>query len=118
MKVWCDLLVGVTCFIGAERYRREVAIGHAGLPGGTAASTPDAADPRPGFHTPLLCHEGLAAGWPVHEHVIEQDTGKAPKHIHRPDRENRALHLIIHQDNQHKQVSQAKAKAALLKTFH
>lgn len=78
--------VSLTSFRGAERGGTKAAVSHAGFPGETAASTPDAADPRPGVHTRFLRREGPTAGGSVNEHVVEQHAGEAPEHIHGPAR--------------------------------
>lgn len=73
-----------TGFRGAEGSRGEASVGHAGLPGDTAAPAPDAADPRPSLDANLLRKEGLAAGGSVDKHVVEQHPREAPEHIHGP----------------------------------
>lgn len=82
------LIVFLTSFGGAEWGRSQASISHAGFPGETAASTPDAADPWPSIYTTLLCQEGLAAGGSVNKHIVEQQTGEAPKNVHGPGKRN------------------------------
>lgn len=80
--------VYLTSFRGAEWGRSQACISHAGFPGETAASAPDAANPWPSLHTALLCQEGLAAGGSVNKHIVEQHAREAPEHIHGPGKEN------------------------------
>lgn len=83
-EVWLFL----TWFSGAEWLRCDASIRHARLPGEAAPSAPDATDPWAGLHTTLLCRKGLAAGWAVNKHVVEQHPREASKHIHGPGKED------------------------------
>lgn len=85
----------LTGFRRTEGCRAQAPVGHAGLPGGTAAPAPDAADPRPSFYAALLCQEGPAARGSVHEHVVEQHPREATEHIHGPGLEGRGTRTHI-----------------------
>lgn len=73
----------LTDFWGAE-CGREAAVGMGRVPGDASTPVPDAANARARMQARLLRAEGLAAGRPVHQHVIEQNTGEASKQVHRP----------------------------------
>lgn len=89
------LTVFLTNFRRTEWGRRQASIGHAGLPGETAASAPDAAHPWPSLHTTFLCQEGLAAGGSVNKHVVEQQTGETSKNVHGPGKRNTKYRNIL-----------------------
>lgn len=82
------LIVFLTWFSGTEWLRYEASITHARIPGEAAASAPDATDPWPSLYATLLWHKGLAAGWAVNKHIVEQHPREASKNIHGPGNEN------------------------------
>lgn len=65
------------CNIGSE----------AGLPGRAAATLPGAAYARTRRLAALPSQEGLAAGWPVDEHVLQEHAGETTEHVHGPEEE-------------------------------
>lgn len=104
----------LTRFGRTEGCRAQASVGQAGLPGGTAASAPDAADPRPSFHAALLCQEGPAAGGSVHEHVVEQHPREAAEHIHGPGLEGRGARMHVSKEKRGKGEKQKEARSSLL----
>lgn len=66
-----------------------------GVPGDTAAPAPQAADPGARAHTGALLQEGLAAGGPVHQHVVQQHAGEPSEHVHGPGERHGDRHLIF-----------------------
>lgn len=72
------------CSIGSE----------AGLPGRAAATLPGAAYARTRRLAALPSQEGLAAGWPIDEHIFQEDAGETTKNVHGPGRENKDIRVF------------------------
>lgn len=60
------------------------ACGKTGLPGQTAALSPNTAHSWTCSLTLLLLHKRLTAGRPVDQYVVQQHAGEAAKHVHGP----------------------------------
>lgn len=67
---------------GRAEWSRCSTVSEARFPGHTAAPFPNTAHARACGLAALLPQEGLTAGRPVYQYVIQKDTRETPKHIH------------------------------------